>query len=244
MRTRQKVRRVVAVVSTALFPVTLYYFSPFLSIEGLSSGIVTGSLVLFALLFLASLFLGRAFCAWVCPAGALQEIVLGFRGRAVKRTRVNWIKWLVWSPWVLALVFVVFRSGGVRTVNLTWRTWHGISVSDPHSLVILAVVAALFAGLALAVGRRAGCHTVCWMAPFMVLGGRLQAFFGWPALRIAAKAGACQDCGACSRACPMSIEVAALAKSGHVESTDCILCASCADGCPHGALRLTFRSGH
>jgi polyferredoxin len=56
-----------------LFPVTINYFSPYIIIDGASQGVVAGSFITFALLFLVSLFLGRAFCGWICPAGGLQE---------------------------------------------------------------------------------------------------------------------------------------------------------------------------
>jgi len=242
MTTRQKTRRVLAIATTALFPVTLYYFSPVLSLEGLAAGVVTGSLVMFGLLFVAALVLGRAFCAWVCPAGAVQELVLRFRGRAVRRLRIRWIKWVIWAPWVAALVFVAVRAHGVHAVSLTWMTWNGISVTDLASLIALIAVAGLMAGLALAIGRRGACHTVCWMAPFMILARKLRNLFGWPSLRLASEKQACHSCGACTRSCPMSIDVQALVNAEHPESSDCILCGSCGDGCPHGAIRLTFRA--
>jgi len=71
---RQKIRKALIIVSFLLFPVTIYYFSPVLIIQGAMEGIIVGSFILFALLFASSLFLGRAFCGWLCPAGGLQEI--------------------------------------------------------------------------------------------------------------------------------------------------------------------------
>jgi len=76
MKMRQKVRKVATIALVALFPVTLYYFSPALSLQGLASGVVTGSILVFALLFLSSLFLGRAFCGWACPAGGVPPVTL------------------------------------------------------------------------------------------------------------------------------------------------------------------------
>jgi ferredoxin-type protein NapH len=244
MRLRQKLRRAATIATVALFPVTLYYFSPFLSLAGLASGVVTGSIVVFALLFVSSLFLGRAFCGWACPAGGVQEVVRGFKGRAVKRLSIRWVKWLIWAPWVLALLLATFKAGGVHSIDFTWQTWHGISVADMPGLIALVSVAGLFSVLALAVGRRAGCHTVCWIAPFMILGRKIRNMFAWPSLRLLARAESCTQCATCARGCPMSIEVSAMVKSGHMESSDCILCASCVDACPQGTLRITFSSGH
>ena len=244
MKTRQKIRRGLAIASTALFPVTLYYYSPVLSLSGLAAGVATGSLAMFGMLFVASLLLGRAFCAWAGPAGAVQELGRGFAGRTVNRRRIRWIKWVIWAPWLLGLVLMTVRAGGVHEVNLAWMTWHGISVTDVPGVIALVSVTALMAGLALVVGRRAACHTACWMAPFMILGRKLRNSFGWPSLRLAASAAACRSCGACTKTCPMSIDVQSMVERGRVESSDCILCASCVDGCAQDALRLAFRSGH
>ena len=244
MKTRQKLRKAATVTTVALFPVSLYYFSPLLSIQSLALGILAGSVAMFALLFVSSLFLGRAFCAWVCPAGAVQELVRGFGGRPVNRLRIRWIKWPIWITWVLTLVVMVFRAGGIHAIDLTWLTWHGVSVTDMPGAIALFSVVGLFSVLALVVGRRAGCHTVCWMAPFMILGRKARNFFGWPSLRLSPNADACNECGSCSRKCPMSIGVTTMVRSGRIESSDCILCASCVDACPRGAIQVTFSSGH
>jgi polyferredoxin len=232
------------VAACALFPVTLYYFSPLLSLTGIASGVVSGSIMVFGLQFLASLVLGRAFCGWVCPAGAAQELVGLVKGRAVNRKKLGRIKWAIWAPWVVALVFFALRAGGVRTVDFTYQTWHGISVTDMPGLIAFVSVVALFLVLALAIGRRAGCHTVCWMAPFMVIGRTIRNIFDWPALRLAARTEQCRECGSCGRTCPMSINVMELVQKKNMESEDCILCGSCVDACPTNVIRYSFSSGH
>ena len=70
---RQRIRKALLLVSLLLFPATLYYFSPMLILQGASQGIINGSFVVFAAMFVSSLFVGRLWCGWACPAGALQE---------------------------------------------------------------------------------------------------------------------------------------------------------------------------
>jgi polyferredoxin len=72
---RQSIRKALVVISFLLFPITIYYLSPILIIQGLAEGIIAGSFIFFALLFAVSLFLGRAHCGWVCPAGGLKKFV-------------------------------------------------------------------------------------------------------------------------------------------------------------------------
>lgn len=57
-------------ISFFLFPVTFYYLSPVLIIEAAYNGIVNGSFIVFSLLFITALVLGRGWCGWLCPATA------------------------------------------------------------------------------------------------------------------------------------------------------------------------------
>jgi ferredoxin-type protein NapH len=68
---RQKIRRTILLISFLFFPITLYYFSPALIIMGAAAGIIVGSFVLFGVLFVSSLLVGRGFCGWVCPGAGL-----------------------------------------------------------------------------------------------------------------------------------------------------------------------------
>jgi ferredoxin-type protein NapH len=241
MKNRQKIRRAALITSVALFPVTLYYMSPMLCLQGAASGILTGSVIVFLGQLVSALVLGRAFCGWACPAGGMQELLALARGRRIRR-RIGWIKWLVWAPWLLALVFMLLRAGGVHAVDFTFQTTGGISVADRAGLIAMAIVLVVILVPALVIGRRASCHVLCWMAPFMVIGRKVALAVGLPGLRLRSEPSACTACGSCTAACPMSIDVAARAPSARVESADCTLCASCVDACPHAALSIGFGS--
>lgn len=72
---RQQIRKLLLIISLLLFPITLYYFSPVLIINAGLNGIINGSFIVFAFLFLLSIPFGRLFCSYLCPAGGLQECV-------------------------------------------------------------------------------------------------------------------------------------------------------------------------
>ena len=60
-------------------------------------------------------------------------------------------------------------------------------------------------------------------------------------LRPTAVRDGCTGCGACTRRCPMAIEVArAVASEGSVASTECTLCRECVAGCPRRVLELAL----
>ena len=243
VKARQGLRRGSIIVSFLLFPVTIYYFSPALILEGAAGGVLAGSAAVFGLQFVSALVLGRAFCGWACPAGGLQEIVMSFRDRSVRRRRIRWIKYLIWVPWVAFFVFLILQAGGIREVDLTWRTAGGISVSDLQSLIVYLAIVLIFVVLSAAIGRRAGCHSLCWMAPFMVIGRQIRNLLAWPSLRLQAVKDDCIQCRSCTKTCPMSIEVMDLVRQQEMETQDCILCGSCVDVCPKSAIRFSFSSG-
>ncbi|MCG2791192.1 MAG: 4Fe-4S binding protein, partial [Actinomycetia bacterium] len=64
---RQRIRKGIILVTFLLLPAIFYYFSPYLIIMGASEGVITGSFIIFVVLFLSALFLGRGFCGWFCP---------------------------------------------------------------------------------------------------------------------------------------------------------------------------------
>jgi polyferredoxin len=223
------------------FPAFFYYLSPFIPLIGSVEGIIAGSLVVFAVLFLAAIFLGRGFCAYVCPGGTLQDLLAEGRSRAFPRRALGWLKYVIWAVWLGMLLFFFRRAGGVQGLHVTFHTEHGLSVTNLHALIIYLIVVAVFAGLALAFGRRAACHTICWMAPFMVFGRRLGFATGLPALRVAAAPGTCTSCGRCDNVCPMSLPVSRLQRRGTITSSDCILCGRCVDTCPKKTLSFRWR---
>ena len=247
--TRQRIRKALLIITFLSFPITMNYLSPYVVIDGAANGILNCSVVMFGLMFAASLFLGRLWCSWVCPAGGLQELVEPINPKPVVARKVDWIKWLVWIPWMVIIITLVISAGGYHRVDLLLDTHQGISVAGAadrpiiFAYIIYYVVIGVFLGLSIFVGRRAGCHAICWMAPFMVIGRWIRNRFGWPSLRLVTDASACADCMKCSSNCPMSLDVNGMVQRGMMEHTECILCGTCVDNCAKKAIRYSFSSG-
>jgi len=245
---RQAIRRTLLLLSFIAFPVTMNYLSPYLIVDSAFQGIVNGSLIAFASMFVGSLILGRLWCGWMCPAAGLQEPLLRVNDRRVGR-RVDLVKWLIWVPWIALILFAAVRAGGYTSIDPLYGTVGGISVAGDADRPIIAayaiyfIVVLLFFGLALALGRRGGCHSVCWMAPFMITGRAARNTLAWPSLRLVADQPTCKRCGTCTAACPMSIDVRAMVASGSMEHTECVLCGTCVDTCPNDVIRYSFSAG-
>ncbi len=240
MKKRQRVRKTIAIMMFLLFPVIIFYFSPYLIIVGAVDGIITGSFIMFALLFLLSLLFGRVFCGYVCAVGGLQECLMPANSKQANGGRRNMIKYCIWGPWISAIVLLFLRAGGVKETDFFFHTQFGVSLYAPFTYFIYYGVLLLVVALSLCAGKRAFCHYACWMAPFMVLGTKLSSLFKLPRLRLIAEQKNCVGCGKCNGQCPMSLNVNAMVERGKLENSECILCGECVDICPQAAIYYTF----
>ena len=191
-------------------------------------------------MFVSSLFLGRAWCGWLCPAGAMQELCSKANGKSFNGKKRNLIKYFIWVPWISIVVIMFIQAGGIKAVDPLYQTWYGISISDMYSAILFAVIAGAFAAFALVAGKRAACHTICWMAPFMIIGRKIRNAVGWPSLQLEADKNKCINCKTCTRNCSMSLDVNAMVQSQNMENAECILCGNCVDTCPKGVIKYSF----
>ena len=241
MKKRQKIRRAVIFVMFLLFPVLLYYLSPYVIIDGAMAGMVSGSMILFAAMLLSALFLGRWWCAWVCPAGGMQESCAAF---AEKRPKGGWrdaVKYVIWALWLGVIAMFFISAGGILGLDPFRLTEHGISVTGPAGYIMYYFVLGIILVFALAGGRRAFCRYLCWMAPFMVIGRKIGNLLRLPGPRLVSDPDKCTDCLRCEGACTMGLGVHAMVKEETMEHSECIQCLACVDACP--AQAVTYRYG-
>ncbi|HGJ67118.1 TPA: 4Fe-4S binding protein [bacterium] len=250
---RQLIRRALILISFLLFPITIFYFSPYLIIMGASEGIVSGSFIMFSSMFVLSLFFGRLFCGWACPAGGLGECAFMANLKQAKGGKADWIKYFIWVPWIALIIIMFIISGGIHAIEPLYQTKdgtiflgkdtimhypkYGISISEPWTYMIYFIIVALVIILSLATGKRGFCHYVCWMAPFMIIGTKISNLIRLPALRLKSDKDKCVKCKACTKNCPMSLEVMDMVQSGSMKNSECILCGTCADVCPKGVIK-------
>ena len=133
---------------------------------------------------------------------------------------------------------------GYNRIDLLHLTESGVSVDEPLKYITYYAVVLIFVGLAAIIGRRAGCHSICWMAPFMIIGRWMRNRVGWASLRLVANASACSECLTCTKNCPMSLDVHAMVQAEQMEHAECILCGTCVDNCSKKAIRYSFSPTH
>ncbi|HEX3044922.1 MAG TPA: 4Fe-4S binding protein [Bacillota bacterium] len=242
MKTRQKIRKLLLLISLILYPVTFFIMSPDLLLFGAAEGVMAGDVLFFGGLFIFSLFGGRLFCGWVCPAGALQECSGEINGKPVNN-RWNWIKFIPFIPWLCFFLFLTFWvGGGFRQIDVLYKRAFGVPIVGVFEWAMYLMTVAIILVFALAKGKRGFCHFLCWVSPFMIIGKVIGDSLKLPAISLKTKPESCNSCGLCSRSCPMSLPVADLVKTGVIRHSECLLCASCIDSCPQGVIQYRVMS--
>ncbi|HWI65248.1 MAG TPA: 4Fe-4S binding protein [Symbiobacteriaceae bacterium] len=195
----------------------------------LASGRVWAPLAVSALLVAAGyLVLGRAFCAWVCPVGALLRFLPRRRPlRWLERARPEWVLFAVLSG---SLAFGIPLVGLLSPVNLVVRA---LLFGAGLELLLVAAVVGL--------GSANWCRHLCPLGAFYGLLGRVAL------LRVKLDPSACNRCGACLAKCPMGAGVLAPAVGGRgpaeAQPDLCTRCGDCLGVCPHGALSFGLGRG-
>jgi polyferredoxin len=188
------------------------------------------SVVLAVIGILLAILAGPVICGWVCPLGTFQEWI-GKLGRRIFGKRYN--------GFVPGKVDKVLRY--LRYLVLAWVSYMTVITGklafeaiDPYaalfgfwrSEVAVGGLAVLGATILLSLfAERPFCKYAC---PYGAFQGIFNLFrvFG-----IKRNAATCISCKACSRACPMNIEVA---EAGKVRDHQCITCMRCTSeaACP------------
>lgn len=223
---------------------------PMGGVETLYKFIVTGgqtvskthlsNLALIVAVLAGLLLAGNAFCGWVCPFGALQDLLDRIRRKLhlpfiVVPDRLDGIlrygRFVVLGVILYATITTAklwFASyDPFRTIfGLGWIFEFNLAESWPAYLIaILFIVGALLI-------PRFFCKYACPLGAILTVGQHLSF------LRIRRNAQSCKGCAICNKPCPVGIKVA---EARDRVSVNCIGCLECVEVCPRkGALEVQF----
>ena len=186
--------------------------------------------VMLLALVIGLILTGKSFCGWICPLGSVQQ-ALGWIGQRLWPRAYNkvprWLErilhYLKWA--VLAWVLVQTARTG-RLIFQDWdpyynlyRIWTDEIAISGYAVTGVTLVLALFI-------PRAFCRFACPLGAF----NGIFNWFGFIGIKRDKKT--CTDCGLCSRACPVNIDLCA---STTIRSVECMRCLKCVDACPQNS---------
>ncbi len=192
----------------------------------------------------ATLWLGRGWCSWVCPLGAILEL-FGKRGTRSVSQQWRYVKYVILFVILVMAVFgsmafmffdpitILMRGAAGTLVPAVQAPFNGF---EKLGRIGLFAALPLLAVLALnLVERRFWCRYLC---PLGALVGLLSKF-SWIKRRV--DKFACVECGDCAKLCTMgAIETSEFTS----DPAECIMCMDCAAPCPQRAISFTARPGY
>jgi polyferredoxin len=190
-------------------------------------------------LLLGILFAGGSFCGWICPFGAIGDLLTGIRRRLKIPTvkvplKVDHV--LTYGRYVVLALIVYFTITTATLWFLNVDPYHGLfglgyifefdwaAHGTTYVVTAVIVLGSIFI-------PRFWCRYLC------PLGGVISILQRVSLLKIERRPNVCIDCGRCAKACPMRLPVDKAIRT----STSCIGCLECVDSCPKpGALDVSF----
>ena len=232
----QNIRRMLVITTAVVFHFVLIFhlfFSPVIIIMASRHGIINASFVAYGIMFILSLFLGRAYCAWFCPGCGIQEVMNLVIRKKAKPSKLRYIKYGIFAIWLLVIV-TGYVLNGVQGLDISYG-FGNITVERKIILTLGATLIIL--PVTLIFGQFASCQYICWQAPFMIIGNMLRNVFHLPGLRLRADKEKCRQCHRCTTSCPMGIDVMKNVNTGCMNDNECILCGQCIDACPYHVIQ-------
>ncbi|MDY6791898.1 MAG: 4Fe-4S dicluster domain-containing protein [Thermodesulfobacteriota bacterium] len=197
----------------------------------LLSGFFAGSVIHYLVAkILGPVLFGRGFCGWACWTAMVLDF-LPYKRNKAGRIAAKW-EVLRYVHFALSFVLVAvlwfvfqYRSIPMGQAELVWL------VGGNAFYFTAAIVLALTLK-----DNRAFCKYLCPITAILKITSRF-AF-----IKIKGDKEKCTQCGACSKACPMDINIMTYVNNGErVLSTECIFCLTCTTVCPEGILDDTFK---
>lgn len=201
-------------------------------LNGEINSVHPAAVVIFVTIIVLSLLLKRSFCSWICPVGAISEILwkLGFSRfrRNVRPPRVldlllRGIKYLLLAFFLFS-IFIMMPSAAVQ--GFIYSDYHRIAdVRLLDFFLSLSLTAAFVIGLLAILSlfiRNAFCRYAC---PYGALLGLVSMLS--PA-KVTRHEEICVSCGVCSQVCPSYLPVMS---SKRIHSPECIGCWRCISHC-------------
>ncbi|MBN2460876.1 MAG: 4Fe-4S binding protein [Candidatus Cloacimonetes bacterium] len=181
---------------------------------------------------MASLFIGRKFCSYICFLGTLQEYIYRFnrkyRYKQIIPQKLH--KILSQLKYVVLVLTAYLAFSGTQFIYM--RYCPVLRLAHPYHLTLSAALFFLILLIGCLFIERFWCRYLCPYAALMNLWQYLGKLLGVPRKMIIRNLDSSLDCRNCKNYCPMHLDLSSM---NIISSVDCIHCLRC--------VRTCFRAG-
>ncbi|MGE5627160.1 MAG: 4Fe-4S binding protein [Solirubrobacterales bacterium] len=196
--------------------------------------IYAGTLILLILTMVLALIFRRSFCGLLCPFGALQELFGSIRQKIIFKKRYTIPEKIDRPTRFIKHVVLILTIGTAWYYGTLWMApfdpysayGHISNISGSLSeepLGIVGFILLIVTTIGSFVYDRFFCKYLCPMGAFYGIISKISP------TRIERNNDMCLHCKACSKACPVNIEVH---KEDKITTMECINCNLCVATCP------------
>lgn len=210
-------------------------------------------LVIFVAIMVPSLIGRKLFCGWVCPLGALQDL-LNKIPHKFKIKQFNFTAFNTLRLGLLLMFFLTFFAVreqilylgerlDAETAGGLWAAFSAYNVYDPVNFFELlhwawpmatsAVIMLIVLAPTSLILYRPFCYLICPIGALTWLVEKIS--FG----RITVDQNKCTDCGDCEEASPCPT-IKPMHEGSAKALPDCTSCGECIQSCPEDAIKFTF----
>jgi len=249
------------------FTGTAHHWLAWMTKMQLLEALLAGSLIIVAVLSVATFIFGRIYCSVICPLGIMQDL-FGWLGKKAKKNRYTYSKEMKWLRYPVLALFIIahvlglavlvqllapYAAFGRIATNLLQPVYqagnnvlaaiaeHYDSYAFYHSDVWLRSGISLgIAAITLVVlGILAWRNGRTYCNTICPVGTLLSLLSRFSFLKITFDTEKCKSCSLCSKNC----KAACIDYKTHtVDASRCVVCGDCIESCKFGALKYTKRT--
>lgn len=192
--------------------------------------ITPSSFIFLIAIIILTIIIGKAFCGYICPLGTVQSLINKLaRKLHIKQIQVpssidkplRFVKYIT----LFVVLFVTYKAG--ELILRPYDPWAafmhlntGAEIFEEFLIGFIILIIIFVVSLFI---ERAWCRYLCPLGAALSITSKFRIF------KIKRNGNTCINCKACTRNCPMGLDVHS---SESVSSSECISCGDCISSCP------------